>query len=276
MKQHYKNAIDQVKADPALLEQISAKIEQNNKRKFWNKRYAKFAFVASIIIVIFTGVVVMKSSQWEVATTGTKQVENKEIAVADQTASGAEETDQFDTVATEGSADASAEIYMTVGGAEGSYAIDPMDYEVLKETADYVFTFEMIEEVGIGQDERGFIYTTYHVEIINVIKGEVSGTVPIQIPGGSITVEEYCNTVRHASVSEEFPDGIEGIEDQLIVSDPSWSVSIVPDQEYLVAAYYDEASGAYKVVCDVYGIYTVNGDQAVNQATGNTIQESEF
>lgn len=167
-----------------------------------------------------------------------------------------------------------SEVYMTTG-TETSYAV-PTDYSGLKDSAQYVFTFKPVEALDTVYAENGLIYTIYNVEVTSTIKGDIPGTIPLMIPGGTVTVEEYYNSIDSDSATKQFPNGIESISEQLVVSEEENSVPITIGQEYLTTANYDEETGEYVVLADVYGVYTVNGDEAVNEHTGDVIQSENF
>lgn len=158
------------------------------------------------------------------------------------------------------------------------------DYASVKDASSSIFIFTPVEEVGnvyYGMD----IYTRYNVEVVEVIESkdiingevnEISGVVTIDIPGGSVTAEEYYNNILPENAELFYPDGPESIPEEDLVSDPENTVSIEMGEQYIALADMNAKTEIYRIEDGAYGVYKIEGDHAVNEYTNEVVQESDY
>lgn len=259
MKTHFKSGMDKVTSKPENLNDIKKKLNESNHKEtnFFMKFTRKYA-AATIGLAFIFGIasLVFFNSQ--------NHATSEEIEVTEvDTTTKADETTET--------------VYMTLPStSENSYAIDVGSYEAMKVGTDFVFTFKPVEEVDSYCTQSGLIYTIYSVEVTSSIKGGLSGTVLLSVPGGSVTVETYYNSIPPEAATKQFPNGIEHISDQLVVSDPAKTVSMNIGEEYLAFANYDESKDVYAISADVYGVYEVNDGVATNEYNGLAIPQEDW
>lgn len=126
-------------------------------------------------------------------------------------------TQEADTSPTGGATEAPAtsapmpDHFVADTGAEGvppveliaDWNVNVNDPQVLRDLSIAVVSGRVIGVEGSHVDEGGFIVTNYSVQVGTVYKGEdVSKVVTVSVPGGSVPLEEYTESVDELGLSE--------------------------------------------------------------------------
>ena len=134
-----------------------------------------------------------------------------------------------------------------------TYAFDPTDERKIVGTSSNVFVGRMIAKVGeTGGPGSGEPQTQFDVEVLENIKGSLSGTVTVSQTGGNV---EYI-------ADRDDPDA--GVKKgqkirQLVVFEGDSLLE--PGQEVLLATNHDPETNSYEIVSGPYGKTLINDKQ---------------